>query len=88
MCTLKLPKGVVEAIDKFRKTCIWRESANGAKDYNLTAWELVTMPKEKGGLRVKNLHVQNEGLLIKPTNSKIGWMSSRTLTTKTRSLIS
>jgi hypothetical protein len=64
------------------------ESANGAKDYNLTAWELVTMPKEKGGLGVKNLHVQNEGLLIKPTNSKIGWMSSGIFTTKTRSLIS
>jgi hypothetical protein len=65
MCTLKLPKGVVEAIAKFRKICLWRGSDNGAKGYNLAAWELVTMPKERGGLGVKNLYVQNEGLLIK-----------------------
>ena len=58
-------KGVVEAIDKFRENCLWRGSVNGAKGCNLAAWELVTMPKEKDGLGVKNLYVQNEGPLIK-----------------------
>jgi hypothetical protein len=33
------------------------------KGYNLTAWDLVRKPKDKGGLGVINLIVQNDALL-------------------------
>ena len=37
----------------------------GKKGYTLAAWELVRRPKEKGGLGVINLSVQNDALLLK-----------------------
>jgi hypothetical protein len=65
MCTIKLPKMVIEAIDKIRKNCLWRGNAIDAKGYNLAAWPTVTIPKEKGGLGVRDLYLQNEAILIK-----------------------
>jgi hypothetical protein len=65
MCFLKLPVAVVEAIDKYRKDCLWRGSDFRKKGYNLGAWKLVMKPKEKGGLGVVNLQLQNEALLLK-----------------------
>jgi hypothetical protein len=56
---------VIEAIDKIRKNCVWRGNAIEANGYNLAAWPSVTIPKEKGGLGVRNLYLQNEALLIK-----------------------
>jgi hypothetical protein len=37
----------------------------GKKGYNLAAWDLVRRPKDKGGLGVINLGVQNDALLLK-----------------------
>jgi hypothetical protein len=65
MCTLSLPKTVIEVIDKFRKNCLWRGSDANAKGYNLVAWEMVIFPKDKGGLGVKDLYMQNDALLLK-----------------------
>jgi hypothetical protein len=65
MCTLSLPKTVIETIDKFRKNCLWRGSDINAKGYNLAAWDKVLMPKSKGGLGIKDLQLQNEALLMK-----------------------
>jgi hypothetical protein len=56
---------VIEAIDKIRKNCLWRGNAIDAKGYNLAAWPTVTIPKEKGGLGVRDLYLQNEAILIK-----------------------
>jgi len=53
MCTLQLPKTVVDIIDKFRKNCLWRGSDINAKGYNLAAWEMVMQPKNKGVLVLK-----------------------------------
>jgi hypothetical protein len=60
MCTLKLPDTVLDVIDKFRKNSLWRGTDVNAKGYNLAAWEMVIVPKDKGGLGVKNLKLQNE----------------------------
>jgi hypothetical protein len=65
MCTIKLPKTVIEAIDKIRKNCLWRGNAIDAKGYNLAAWPTVSVPKTKGGLGVRDLYLQNEALLLK-----------------------
>jgi hypothetical protein len=50
MCTLKLPKGVIDNIDRARKQCLWRGNDTTKKGGNLAAWPIVMKPKNKGGL--------------------------------------
>jgi len=65
MCTIKLPKGVIDNIDRTRKQCLWRGNDTEKKGGNLVAWPTVMKPKEKGGLGVINLRLQNDALLLK-----------------------
>jgi hypothetical protein len=65
MCSLKLPKGVIDNIDRARKQCLWRGQSQQKKGGNLAAWPMVMKPKEKGGLGIINLNIQNDALLIK-----------------------
>jgi len=64
MCTIKLHKGVIENIDRARKQCLWRGN-DAKKGGNLAAWDMVHKPKQKGGLGVLNLRLQNDALLLK-----------------------
>jgi hypothetical protein len=52
-------------LTNLEKKCLWRGSDINAKGYNLAAWEMVTAPKDKGGLRIKDIYLQNEALLLK-----------------------
>jgi hypothetical protein len=65
MCTIKLPKGVIENIDRARKQCLWRGNSEKKKGGNLVAWPTVMLPKDKGGLGVINLSLHNDALLMK-----------------------
>jgi hypothetical protein len=65
LCTIKVPKGFIENIDRARKQWLWRGSDDTAKGGNLVAWPTVMQPKEKGGLGVINLRLQNDALLLK-----------------------
>lgn len=65
MYTLKLPKKVSEVIDMARRNCLWRGLDGSAKDKALVAWKRVCAPKDKDGLRVLNLGLQNKALLLK-----------------------
>ena len=65
MCSLMLPKGVIKQIDKFRKHCLWRGSDINAKIPPKAAWELVCVPKSKGGLGVIDIEKQNKALMMK-----------------------
>ena len=65
MCTIKLPKGVIENINRIRRQCIWRGNSEKERGGNLVAWEIVQRPKEKGGLGVINQRLQNDALLMK-----------------------
>jgi len=65
MCSIKLPVGVIENIDRARKQCLWRGNDATKKGGNLAAWSMVRRPKEKGGLAVLNLRLQNDALLLK-----------------------
>jgi hypothetical protein len=65
LCTIKVPKGFIENIDRACKQCLWRGSDDTAKGGNLVAWPTVMQPKEKGGLGVINLRLQNDALLLK-----------------------
>ena len=65
LCIINLPKGVIENIDRARKQCLWHGNLEQKKSYNLVAWQTVQMPKDKGGLGVINLCLQNDALLLK-----------------------
>jgi hypothetical protein len=57
LATIKIPKGVIENIDRARKQCLWRGNDPANKGGNLVAWPTVMKPKEKGGLGVINLRL-------------------------------
>ena len=65
MCSIKLPVGVIENIDRIRRQCLWRGNDATKKGGNLAAWHMVQKPKSKGGLGVINLRLQNDALLLK-----------------------
>jgi hypothetical protein len=62
---IKLPKGVIDNINRARKQCLWRGNDPEKKGGNLVAWPVVQQPKAKGGLGVLNLRLQNDALLLK-----------------------
>ncbi|XP_073360244.1 uncharacterized protein [Aegilops tauschii subsp. strangulata] len=66
MCSIKIPPRVLEHLDKLRRYCLWAKSSDeGTKAVSLAAWEMVCRPKNKGGLGVVDLKIQNQGLLLK-----------------------
>jgi hypothetical protein len=50
-----LPKWVIQEIDAIRRNFLWRGSDINIKKIHLANWDLVCMPKSKGGLRITNL---------------------------------
>jgi hypothetical protein len=63
--TLKLHKGVIEQLDKYRRHCLWRGSDINSKMPSKAAWPMVCTPKRQGGLGVLDLHAHNEAMLLK-----------------------
>lgn len=75
MQSMFIPKGVCEAIERKIRKFIWGKSPH------LVRWERVTMPKDIGGLGIKNLKEMNLAFL-----SKLGWRiiyDNRSLWTRT-----
>lgn len=64
MCTVVIPLGVIEIIDKARRRCLWRKEKNKERVNSLAAWDMICKPKEKGGLGILDLRIQNKALLI------------------------
>jgi hypothetical protein len=64
-CTLKLHKGVIEQLDKYRKHCLWRGADLNANQPPKATWPMVCLPKREGGLGVINLSTHNDSLLMK-----------------------
>lgn len=64
MSMYRLPKNVVEKLDKSRKTFFWQGNCN-KKKYHLVKWSRVCRPKEKGGLGFRNIEAFNTALLCK-----------------------
>jgi hypothetical protein len=67
-CTLKLHKGVIKQLDKYRKHCLWRGNDLNAKQPAKAAWSSVCLPRNEGGLGVINLETHNNSLLLKFLN--------------------
>jgi hypothetical protein len=59
-----VPKTVVKKIDSTRKRFFWQGGATKRK-YHLFKWAVITKPKKKGGLGVKDLRKMNISLLCK-----------------------
>jgi hypothetical protein len=65
MGAMELPAGLLDALEKLRRTFLWApaDRASGAKC--LVTWDLVCRPKEEGGLGVHDLRIQNKCLQMK-----------------------
>jgi retron-type reverse transcriptase len=64
MLTLRLPPGIIVVLDRARRHCLWRRN-DKHKINSLAAWDMVSKPKNKGGLGIINLQIQNSALLLK-----------------------
>jgi hypothetical protein len=66
MCTMKIQKTAIKIIDRGRRHCLWAKREEWEKQaQSLVAWETVCKPKDKGGLGIMNLEIQNDALLLK-----------------------
>ena len=65
MCTLKLLVVVIKTTDRIRRRCLWKGNNDDVHGNPLISWDKVTCPKNKGGMGVLNLRIQNLALLIK-----------------------
>lgn len=68
MCSLPLPKGVIAAIDRRRRSFLWTGDDSASSSQCLIAWKRVCLPKEEGGLGIKSIGLQNRCLLLKFTH--------------------
>lgn len=67
LCSLQLPPGLTNQLDRILRQCLWREWG-GSSDTNkksLAAWDMVCKPKKCGGLGIVNFQKKNAALLIK-----------------------
>jgi hypothetical protein len=65
MSLIMVPIEILNQIDKYIRHCLWRGGDVNDKKPPLAAWKLVRRPKNRGGLRVIRLRLQNEALLMK-----------------------
>jgi hypothetical protein len=64
MMTNKIPKSCLEEIQKLQRNFIWGDK-EGAKKYHAVSWEMVTKPKDCGGLGLRRLDVMNQACILK-----------------------
>jgi hypothetical protein len=65
MCSLKVQKAILNICDRASRHCLWAKEEGNSKTHSLAAWSMVCKPKEKGGLGILNLELQNRALLLK-----------------------
>jgi hypothetical protein len=65
LSTLHIPDGAIEVIDRARRNCLWRKKKDDDKAHSLASWEMICKPKNKGGLGIINLKIQNKCLMLK-----------------------
>ncbi|CAB4278922.1 unnamed protein product [Prunus armeniaca] len=60
----RIPASVAKRLEKIMRNFLWEGVEEGRKDH-LVNWEVVSLPKENGGLGIGNLRKRNEALLGK-----------------------
>jgi hypothetical protein len=65
MSTLSLYQGIIDQLDKYHRHCLRKKSEISQNCPTIAAWSLICKPKDKGGLGVTDLKLQNECLLLK-----------------------
>jgi hypothetical protein len=63
--TLKIHKGAIRQLDRYRKHCLWRGADLQSKKPSKAAWPMVCIPKKQGGLGVLDLQSHNDAMLLK-----------------------
>ena len=67
LCSLHIPAGIIKQLKRIQRQCLWRKYGKDSGK-SLAAWDLVCRPKNKGGLGILNLQLQNQALLMKHLN--------------------
>ena len=65
LSAMMLPQGTIEELDKRRRAFLWSGESSTSGAQCLVAWERACLPKEHGGLGVKDLKTFNQCLLLK-----------------------
>lgn len=65
MAANQMLQGVLDALDSKRRDFLWTGAGKTTGSQCLVAWTLVCQTKEKGVLGVRELHLQNQCLLLK-----------------------
>ena len=65
MCTLALPMGVIEQINKYLRNFLWRKFGMEDKGTPLVAWTKVGQPKKNGGLGILDIALHNKAVLMR-----------------------
>ena len=59
-CSLILaPVKIISQIEGLMRSFLWQGGANGSKKFALVNWKIVKMPKQEGGLHIRDLRTQN-----------------------------
>lgn len=65
MCTVRLPISIINSINRARRDCLWKGNDINTNRKPMISWEKVITPKNKGGLGIINLRLQNQAVLMK-----------------------
>ena len=65
MCSLELPKGIIEKINNALKHYFWRKYGMEDRGTTLISWNKFCLPKDQGGLGVLNIEMHNKRILTK-----------------------
>lgn len=65
ICIVKLPVTIINSIDRERRDCLWKGNDVNANCKPMILWDKVITPKDRGGLRVINIKMHNQVLLMK-----------------------
>lgn len=65
MSSIQWPERSIEAIDKIRRAFLWKGVKEIHGGHCLVAWNTVILPKEQGGLGIRDLRIHNKTLIKK-----------------------
>jgi len=64
MSIFPIPDGVINRLDAIRRNFLW-EGNSDTRKFHLVKWDKLIGSKQKGGLGVRNLKIQNQSLMMK-----------------------